>query len=159
MVRLGVVSDSHDSTFFLERYAVLCKRERYDAIIHLGDYETDARWLEGQIGCPLISVPGNCDIGSRASKEVQVRYEGHRILAVHGHRQDVKWRYDLLAYRAEEVGADVALFGHTHEACVERSGSVLLMNPGALMDGCYGELTIDGARLVPMLRQFGKRRA
>ena len=31
---------------------------------------------------------------------------------------------------------------------------ILLMNPGALMDGCYGELLIDGRRLVPKLYNF-----
>ena len=46
MTRLGIVSDSHDHGVWLERYLKLCRKEKYDAVFHLGDYDSDARWLE-----------------------------------------------------------------------------------------------------------------
>ncbi len=151
MIRLGVISDSHDRTVWLEKYADKCRGERYDAVFHLGDHDSDARWLERHVDCPVLFVAGNCDMFSKTPREVQASWEGHRILAVHGHMQDVKYGLERLSYCAEERGADIALFGHTHEPYVGWLGPVMLMNPGALMNGRYGELLIDGRRLVPRL--------
>ena len=158
MVRLGLVSDSHDREIWLDAFAELCRKEKYDAVFHMGDFETDARWLERQIDMPILSVPGNCDMFSKSSREILATWEGHRILAVHGHMQDVKYGYDKLSYCAEDRGADIALFGHTHVPYVGWAGGVLLVNPGALMNGCYGELLIDGARVVPRLKSFKRGR-
>ncbi len=154
MTRLGVVSDSHGHGFWLERYLELCKRERYDAVFHLGDYDSDAHWLERRLGVPMISVAGNCDTFSKKPRMARAAYGSHRLLAVHGHLQDVKYTYDPLSYYAEENGATIALFGHTHRAYVGWMGGVMLVNPGALMDGCYAELTLDGDRAVPLLKSL-----
>lgn len=154
MTRLGVVSDSHDHGVWLERYLDLCRREKYDAVFHLGDYDSDARWLERRLDVPLISVAGNCDMFSDRPRMVRAAYGPHRLLAVHGHLQDVKYGYDKLSYYAEEQNATIALFGHTHRPYVGWAGSVLLVNPGALMDGRYAELTLDGDRVVPVLKSF-----
>ena len=64
MTRLGIVSDSHDHGVWLERYLKLCRREKYDAVFHLGDYDSDARWLERRLESPVIAVAGNCDMFS-----------------------------------------------------------------------------------------------
>lgn len=154
MFRLGIVSDSHNSQFWLERYLKKCRAEKYDCVFHLGDLHSDARWLERRLEIPMICVAGNCDMFSDQAREARATYDGHLILAVHGHHQDVKYGYDRLSYYAEERGADIALFGHTHRPWVGWVGRAMLMNPGALMDGCYGELLIDGKRLVPKLYNF-----
>ena len=154
MTRLGIVSDSHDRGVWLERYLKLCKREKYDAVFHLGDYDSDARWLERRLETPLIAVAGNCDMFSELPRMARAAVGPHRIVAVHGHLQDVKYRYDQLSYYAEDQQATIALFGHTHKPCVERVGGVLLVNPGALMDGRYAELVLDGERAVPYLKSF-----
>ena len=154
MTRLGIVSDSHDHGLWLERYLTLCKKEKYDAVFHLGDYDSDARWLERRLDVPLIAVAGNCDMFSQRPRMVVTYYGGHKILAVHGHLQDVKYGCDRLSYYAESQDADIALYGHTHEAFAGWLGGVLLVNPGALMDGCYAELTLDGERVVPLLKSL-----
>ena len=104
--------------------------------------------------CPLIAVAGNCDMFSSQQRMARAAYGAHRILAVHGHLQDVKYGYDRLSYYAEEVGANIALFGHTHEAYAGWMGGVLLVNPGALMDGRYAELVLDGDRATPYLKSL-----
>ena len=154
MTRLGIVSDSHGHDLWLERYLELCRLEKYDAVFHLGDYDTDARWLERRLECPMISVAGNCDSFSKKPRMARAAYGSHRLLAVHGHLQDVKYGYDRLSYYAEDQGATIALFGHTHRAYVGWVGGVLLVNPGALMDGRYAELTLDGESAVPLLKSF-----
>ena len=154
MVRLGIVSDSHQSQFWTERFLDCANREKYDAVFHLGDGEGEARWLAKRLDMPLQWVAGNCDIFSKAAREVFATYEGHRILACHGHTHDVKWGLTQLSYYAEEHGADIALFGHTHAALVDYVGPILMINPGALMQGRYAELLLDGPRAVPVLKEL-----
>lgn len=155
MTRLGIVSDSHDRQIWLERWLEKCRREQYDAVFHLGDFHADARWLERRLDVPLIAVAGNCDVFSDQPRMARATYGKHRLLAVHGHLQDVKYGYERLSYYAEENGATIALFGHTHRAFAGWVGNVILINPGALMDGRYAELVLDGDRVVPLLKSLG----
>ena len=154
MTRLGIVSDSHDRGLWLERWLEYAKKQRYDAVFHLGDYDSDARWLSRRLDAPMICVAGNCDMFSKLPRMARAAYGPHHILAVHGHLQDVKYGCDKLSYYAEENGSNIALFGHTHEAYAGYVGGVLVMNPGALMDGRYGELLLDGDRAVPQLKSM-----
>lgn len=154
MTRLGVVSDSHDRGVWLEKWLNYAKKQNYDAVFHLGDYDSDARWLKKRLDAPMICVAGNCDMFSKLPRMARAAYGPHRIVAVHGHLQDVKYDYDKLSYYAESQNANIALFGHTHVPFVGWVGPVLLMNPGALMNGCYGELVLDGERAVPHLMSF-----
>ena len=154
MVRLAVVSDSHQSQFWTERFLALANKQKYDAVFHLGDGEAEARWLAKRLEMPFQYVAGNCDMFSRVAREIFANYEGHRILACHGHLHDVKWGLEQLSYYAEERGADIVLYGHTHEALANYVGPVLMINPGALMRGRYAELTLDGRRVVPALKEL-----
>lgn len=154
MTRLGVISDSHDRTFWLEKWLEYAKGQRYDAVFHLGDYDSDARWLSRRLDAPMISVAGNCDMFSKLPRMARAAYGPHRVLAVHGHLQDVKYSLDKLCWYAEEQNSNIALFGHTHVPYACYDGGILLMNPGALMDGRYGELMLDGDRAVPYLKSF-----
>ena len=151
MVRLGVISDSHQSQFWVERFLKRANAAKYDAVVFLGDGESEAGWLRRRLKMPLHFVAGNCDMFSKSPREVVLEYGGHRIMAVHGHLYDVKWEMDRLSYAAEAQGADIALYGHTHVPKAEFVGPVLTVNPGALMRGCYAELSIDGPRAAPVL--------
>ena len=91
---------------------------------------------------------------SKSAREIFASYEGHRILACHGHTHDVKWGLEQLSYYAEARGADIVLYGHTHEAMANYVGPVLMINPGALMRGRYCELLLDGRRVVPTLKEL-----
>ena len=55
---------------------------------------------------------------------------------------------DNLRCRGKEVGADIVLFGHTHEPFKEEKNGIILMNPGSiakpvLRDRCIGFIEID----------------
>lgn len=154
MVRLCIISDSHSAPFWTERFIAHANRERYDAVFHLGDGEGATRSMKKKLRMPLLCVQGNCDMSYNLPGEIVTDYEDVRILATHGHRYDVKWRLDLLAYHAEEQGAKVALYGHTHVPDAEYQGPVLMLNPGALMRGRYAELIIDGDKAVPFLKEL-----
>ena len=154
MVKLGLISDSHCRDIWTDAFLKLANREKYDAVFFMGDGDSDARWLERRLDMPLIWVAGNCDHFARHQREARATFGKWGIVAVHGDRFDVRYGYEQLSYYAEERGAKIALSGHTHEPFAGWVGSTLVVNPGALMNGCYAELVIDGDRLVPYLKHF-----
>lgn len=152
MTRLGIISDSHDEQFWVEKYLELANREAYDAVFHLGDGHADIRWLARRLNMPLIGIAGNVDNTAKIDREARVSYEGHLILAVHGYKQEVQFGYHRLAEYAREIGADIALAGHTHRPFADVVDGVQILNPGALKKGCCAELVLDGSRIDALLR-------
>jgi len=149
-VRIVVVSDSHNSFSALHR---LIKAEpKAELFIHLGDGEPEFESLHR--GCPdkrMIFVKGNSDWGSHSKDEDMVTCLGKQIFFTHGHRYGVKQGLDLLHRRAKSLGADIALFGHTHIAMNLYHGGIHLLNPGSIAlprDGApsYGVIDLTEER-------------
>jgi Predicted phosphoesterase len=101
--------------------------------------------------CLFFCVAGNCDYMSNAPQAMSLRFEDVLFFVAHGDRYRVKYCVDALAYKAEEEGAQVALFGHTHQPFAGYSANVMLVNPGALHAGYYAEITVDGNKAEPRL--------
>ena len=109
-----------------------------DLFIHLGDGEEDM--LGVLLEYPeinLIQIKGNCDLGS-ASPEFRIIEtvpgpddKEVKILAVHGHLQNVNRGTDELLRLAHENDCGIVLFGHTHRRCEINEGGVTLINPGS----------------------------
>ena len=154
MARIAVISDSHWGRVRLEMFARIAREERFDTIIHCGDGLSDAKWLEKNLPMEVRYVAGNCDPRWSCDRELRCTYETVRILAVHGDLYNVKYDLCPLSYYAEEAGAQVALFGHTHEPCACYAGKVLMVNPGALKDGRYAVLRIENGQTTPYLKEF-----
>lgn len=94
-------------------------------------------------------VPGNCDFGSDAIPVRQETFGGKRFYFTHGHRHDVKYTLYRLEMAAREAEADIALFGHTHQAYEEYVDGLYLFNPGSLRyDRTYGYVDIVGDSLI-----------
>lgn len=129
-MKVLVISDTHGNTSLAFRAHTLS--EPVDAIIHLGDGAADAELLRAALEIPVINVAGNCDPGSYAPREQVWECEGKRILLTHGDLYQVKRGLAWLRQRAEEIGADAALFGHTHQGLLENHAGLLLVNPGTL---------------------------
>lgn len=129
-MKILVLSDSHGTMCSMENAV---ERERPDYIIHLGDYQRDARKLEEFYPeIPLISVPGNCDRPLPGEQLTLLReFGGVRVLLTHGHAYGVKSGLLRMELAAREACAQVALFGHTHRAVCEDLGGLWLLNPGA----------------------------
>ncbi len=129
-MRVLVISDTHgDVNRALSAYALA---EPVDVIIHLGDGCADASQLCQALGIPVVNVAGNCDLGANAPRELVWECEGKRILLTHGDRYQVKSGLSRLRQRAEEIGVDAVLFGHTHQALLGKQSGLLLVNPGSL---------------------------
>lgn len=153
VLKIIVFSDSHgDAAGMVD----VLERERPDRVFHLGDYLRDAEELEWAYpDLHIDMVAGNCDWHSSAAREQILDLQGCRLLLCHGHTYGVKNGLSALARAAREQQADVALFGHTHEAHSSRKMGVSLCNPGSCGMGLtptYGLLTIANGQAVFEIR-------
>ena len=159
-----IFSDSHGKT---EGMGLALSRQitRPRGILFAGDGLRDMARLDcGGIGTDCVC--GNCDLFSApdlyAPDELLLPIEGHLLLLTHGHTLGVKSGLGRLILRAAELGADIAVFGHTHEPFYETvpegtsvgfaplSRTLHLFNPGSIgHGGSFGVLTLkDGAVLL-----------
>ena len=125
-----VLSDSHGDRTAIDRLFPVF--DECDYIIHLGDTSSDGQYIKKAYGDKTYLVNGNCDLFKLGADELTLEIESVKIFACHGDKYGVKYGYDRLAYRAEELGCSVALFGHTHHATEFLFGNTLLFNPGTL---------------------------
>lgn len=137
-MRVGVFSDSHGDRDALG--SLLEKMGHLDAACFLGDVASDAAFLrEALAAMPhepvLYAVRGNNDFASMLPDDLLIELGGHRLHLEHGHHCPSLM---TLAYRAKDRGADIALFGHTHEPHCEFAYGVLLLNPGSAGNRCRG---------------------
>ena len=146
MKRVLVLSDSHGNVGNMIRAV---KREEPDMILHLGDCVVDADALRREFPhTTMVNVPGNCDF-SRGDTERLIDIDGYKVLMCHGHTYGVKMSYMHLELHAKEIGADLALFGHTHKLFYDKHNGLAMMNPGSIgapLWGCmpsYGIITFD----------------
>ncbi len=158
-MKILVFSDSHDNPKYLAA-ALREHKGTVDLAIHLGDGLSDMRRVGDLLeGVATATVIGNGEqfferrLWADVPDETVISPDGVRILCCHGHKYRVKFGLSALADRADEIGADLVLFGHTHNAFDgwERSGSgkeIRFFNPGSVGLGyppSYGIVeTVDG---------------
>lgn len=129
MVKILIVSDSHGWKTELAN-VINRHRDEVNYIIHCGDSELegDAKQLKG-----VNVVRGNCDWGTDFPEDAMIQITDDILLyATHGHHYNVKMTYAPLSYRAEEVGARLVCFGHSHVATTFKENDVIYINPGSL---------------------------
>ncbi len=150
-----VFSDSHGNG---DRIEEVVRRQITppDAIFFLGDGLRDLAWCDLG-GSRLYSVRGNCDFYSTddTKDEILTELGGIRIFAAHGHKYSVKSGYLGMAAKAASLGADIMLFGHTHEPMcytfnvgdtvlnIKLTKKLFVMNPGSIGQGkSFGNITV-----------------
>lgn len=128
MSKVLIISDSHGLTKELE---VIRKRhlDHVDLMIHCGDSQLPSshKSMEG-----YLTVMGNCDYDGGYPLETITEISGKKIFITHGHKYSVKTSLMNLKYKAEEVGADIVCFGHSHVLGAEKAGGILFLNPGSI---------------------------
>jgi putative phosphoesterase len=127
---IGVVSDTHR----MLKYVNLAKEitKNADILIHLGDNIEDVEVLERGFNGKVYAVAGNCDYSSKYPKEGVIEVYGKKIFFTHGDLYGVKRTINNIYYKGKELGADIVLFGHTHEQMIEKDEELILMNPGSI---------------------------
>lgn len=158
--RILVVSDVHSDVPSLRR---ILRSEQADAMFFLGDglrdldsaIEQENRQGHPAPRWPVYRVRGNCDIGAPDPLEGLAPFGGILFFYTHGHAYGVKMGTGRLAEAAAARGADVALYGHTHAEDLEKpqAGRPAVFNPGALLRGSYGVITVKNGHC-----SFGWRR-
>ena len=145
-----IFSDSHGNPEKMEQ-AYRRQPLKPDVVFFLGDGLRDLGELSFFSMSKVIAVRGNCDwysLGEDTPTEETVMFGGLKIFATHGHRYQAKCGEDALIYAAQERGADIVLFGHTHrqtERRIEiegRNTPLFLFNPGSVGEGYFGTLEI-----------------
>ena len=130
-MKLAVFSDTHGSLRNLSAAKALLP-EDIDAVLHLGDFASDAAEISRVFSVPCYAVRGNCDAMWDPSDSPQKRvltFEGTRVLMTHGNRYYSTYELFLAA---EEEHCGAVLFGHTHRQLMTCEGNVLVLNPGSL---------------------------
>lgn len=133
-MKIAVFSDTHGVTAPMVQAV---RDTSPDALVHLGDYERDIRVLLKEFpDIPLYNVCGNCDYAPSAPNSLTVSFGPVKAFLTHGHLYHVDYgRVDSLVYAAQEAGAQLALFGHTHSAFQKQVGGVTVLNPGTAGKG------------------------
>ncbi|MFZ5648045.1 MAG: metallophosphoesterase family protein [Bacillota bacterium] len=160
-MRIGLLSDTHG--ILNPAFKAIDAMGDIDLLIHCGDHYRDASKIAAWVNVPVHAVVGNCDSRMDGPDEKLLDLEGILIYITHGHRYNVKNSLMKLYYRALELKASVAVFGHTHVAgygythapgCPNSEG-LLMINPGSVSDPrggdrlSYGVLEIEGGVVRP----------
>lgn len=128
-MKIAVFSDTHGLVGPVIKLARA--KAPFQAIIHAGDHYRDAGKIAAELKVPCYAVVGNCDELDNGPRELVVTLAGCKIFITHGHLFRVKAKLDTLFYRARELEADVAVFGHSHIPINVRENNLLLFNPGS----------------------------
>ncbi len=129
-MKIIVMSDSHNNFSSLEK---IFSGFHADYYIHLGDGERELDLIATKYpDKQIIHIKGNCDLASFSESEMFFSpIEGLNIFAVHGHKYNVKYSLDQLKESARKKGANVVLYGHTHERFSSYEDGLHIMNPGS----------------------------
>ena len=151
MLRYMVLSDSHRAGGWLARRRRCTRRAASTALSIVGDVHADARRFAELAGTRPLCVRGNCDSPLCPAPAERVEaLGGARILLAHGDRYGVKSSLTRLSYRAEELACQAAyLRPHATRAFCGYVGGALLLNPGALREGNWAEVTVQEGKIVP----------
>lgn len=159
-MRIGVLSDTHGSIRLALN--VVNQMGQIDALIHAGDFYGDALQMKQFYNQPVYAVLGNCDAGLSGEEELIITLEGCKIYITHGHLYQAKNTLQLLQYKAQEIGADAVVFGHTHIPLNIYEQGILIFNPGSPVkpmggsSSSYGILNIDKNKITGELYTLDK---
>lgn len=145
-----VVSDSHGNRAMFDRLAD--RFSECDLIFHLGDTSADGKILEKRYPGKTYLLNGNCDGAiPQGEDEIVLKVEDVTIFMCHGHKYGAKSGLDKILARAKEVGASLALYGHTHKALETERDGVTILNPGTLSRysyNSYAYIVVTGDRFT-----------
>lgn len=146
-MRIVVTSDSHRSISSL--IDIVDRHKDADLFINLGDGEDDVDYLLSLY--PMLKIErvcGNCDWNSMLPRQQVITAGGKKIFFTHGHPYHVKYGYAEIQSAAQQLEADICLFGHTHQPYCQIVNGVQYLNPGSSRDGVYGIIDIVDGKIL-----------
>lgn len=151
---IAVVGDTHASINKVTSELILHHPKH---LFFMGDFYDDGLRIADHLDISIDAVTGNCDGNSIDEEEKVIQIEKVKFLLVHGHKYGVKSSLNRLFYRAEELGVDMVLFGHTHVPYLEKLSDIWVMNPGSPSrprngsNGSYGIINCVGNKIEPLI--------
>lgn len=140
-MKIGILSDTHDNLPMIRRAQEVFQRTGVDVLLHAGDFVAPfAVKLLLQFPGKVYAVFGNNDGEKKGIRSARLDVqEPPRRLGLGG-------RVIILAHSRDQVakeahGADVIVFGHTHEPQIE-GNAPLLVNPGECGGWLSGRATV-----------------
>jgi putative phosphoesterase len=104
-----------------------------------------------------FTVVGNMDYGSQYNFHEQIQLDEFNLLLLHGTQLRPRGNIKQLWEITQEIGADVAVHGHTHQPSIEMHKDRLFLNPGTISgatggwagktDASFMELSVEGNQL------------
>ena len=153
-MRILVLSDAHGNINNIKR--AIEREETATKVFYLGDGANDMlRLKEAYPKKEFIVVKGNNDIGS--IPEIYLGFvSGIKTIALHGHRQYVKYNLDRLYFLALENEAKIVLYGHTHTPDTTYQNGVYFLNPGALygISPTYMVIDFEKNGIMPIIKHL-----
>lgn len=155
-MRLLVLSDTHGRPALIDRVIRLEKDAK--EIFFLGDVVSDIEAVLPKYPDRRFHiVHGNCDYFSDYPVFDIVDYPLATVYFTHGHKQLVKYGIDGILEAAKNVGANIALYGHTHISAIEYKDGIYLINSGSLAllrDGkpSYAVIDITEKGILPTIK-------
>jgi putative phosphoesterase len=137
--KLLVFSDTHGGATALK--TVFSWAKKYTppagticAAAFLGDGLSDLQQAANATGffCDWKVVSGNNDFDYSIPQAAVFDFCENRFFMCHGHRHSLYGGYHTLIAAARNVGANVALFGHSHVPFQKNTDGLLLINPGSV---------------------------
>lgn len=140
------MSDSHDNIAAIKKLGDAVRSRGVSLVIHAGDWVSPftARFLREAVGggVRVVGVWGNnegerpyfLEVAKKFNVEIvgdaaELEVVGRKIVVYHGTSPV------LLKALAESGLYDIVIYGHTHQAVIEKRGRTLVVNPGELC-GC-----------------------
>lgn len=145
-MKILVISDSHGDIELIKKVINLHENE-IDVIFHTGDFAKDISFYSKK---QVYSVIGNTD-GLKRDKtdlELVLKLKNKSILLTHSDHLKTHYTLTHLKYRAQELGVDLCVFGHTHKPFIDDKEYPILFNPGSLsrfntLPPHYGIITLN----------------
>lgn len=158
-MRLLVISDTHGRPALIDR--ILRREPEAKEVFFLGDVVRDIEdVMPGHSDRNFHIVRGNCDYFCDYPLFDIVEYKsaGACVYFTHGHRHSVKSGTGGILEAAKGVGANIALYGHTHIANTEYRDGVYIINSGSLSQpregaASYAVIDITKAGILPAIKK------
>jgi len=139
-MKIGIMSDSHDSIFNLKKAIDLCLKEKVEIIFHCGDLISPFMIpilgeFKGEVHLILGNNPGDIFLlMQKISEYSNIKFYGESaFLEVIGCKIAMV-HYPKIAYLlAKSREYDFVFCGHTHKYEVKKINNTLVINPGKIL--------------------------
>ncbi|MFW9925811.1 MAG: YfcE family phosphodiesterase [Candidatus Thorarchaeota archaeon] len=115
------------------------EKTSYDMALITGDLVRESEMYSAFPPLPRsFIVVGNMDYGSRYNFHEQIQLDELNLLLLHGTQLRPRGNLQQLWEITREIGADIAVHGHTHKASIDLFKDRLFLNPGTVSGATGG---------------------